>query len=105
MQMVSSVDKSLMNETCVLLLWDSMFVTLHTFVLIHLTNVVRPLYVFMVRKRVSKNCSRAELFFQRLVHFGFFPIYYLGFHYKQCACDKKDFTFVKVTAQIIISTD
>ena len=81
-QMVSSVDKSLMNETCLLLLWVGMLVTLQTFVFIHLTNMVRPVHVFMVRKRVSKNCSRAELFFQRLVHFDFLPIYYLGFHYK-----------------------
>ena len=103
--MVSSVDKSLMNETCLLLLWVGMLVTLQTFVFIHLTNMVRPVHVFMVRKRISKNYSRAELFFQRIVHFGCVPIYNLGFHYKQCASDKKDFTFVKVTAQIIISTD
>ena len=47
----------------------------------------------------------AELCFHRFVHFDCVPIYIFGSHHKQCASDKKDFTFVKFTSQMFSSAD
>ena len=56
-QMFSSADESLKEETCLLLLWDGLLVTLHKFVSIHIASLVEPEHAFMASSRVSKSCS------------------------------------------------
>ena len=41
----------------------------------HIPSVVKPVYILMVRNRVSKSCLMADLYFHRFVHFNCFPIY------------------------------
>ena len=48
-QMFSSVDESLKNETRLLLLLDGSLATLHFFVLILITSVVKPVHIFIVK--------------------------------------------------------
>ena len=81
--------------------------TVHLFVHVftHITFVVKPVHILMARGRVSKSRLKAELCFHRFVHFACFPIYVFGFHHKKCASDKKDFTFVKFTTQLLSSAD
>ena len=48
-------------------------------------SVMKPVYMFLARNRVSKSCLMAELCFHRFVHFDCVPINIFGFHHKQCA--------------------
>ena len=104
-QMFGSADESLQNETLVLLVQVSLLLTPHTFVFIYITSVVKPVHIFMARSRYSKSRSKAELCHYGFEHFTCVPIYIFGFHHKQCACDQKDFTFVKFTSQMFGSAD
>ena len=78
--------------------------TLHIFVFINITFVVKPVHIFMARSRTSKSYLMAELCFQRFVHFGCVPIYIFSAHHKPCAGDY-DFNFVKFTSQMFSSVD
>ena len=46
-----------------------------TFVFIHVTSIVKPMYIFMERSRVCKSLIEAKLCFHSFVHFGSVPIY------------------------------
>ena len=63
-----------MKRVCYFL-WVDSLVTLHPFILTHITSVVKAVHIFMVRSRVSKSCSKADLCFPRYVHFDYVPIY------------------------------
>ena len=52
----------------------SLFVNV-TFVFIHVTSIVKPVYIFMERSRVCKSLIEAKLCFHSFVHFGSVPIY------------------------------
>ena len=49
-------------------IWE--FGPLHTLVFTHITSVVKPVHIFMVRSRVSKSRLKAELCFHYYVHFA-----------------------------------
>ena len=53
-QMFSSADESLKDETHLLLFWFGSLVTLHTFVLVHITSVVKPVHIFIPRSSLWK---------------------------------------------------
>ena len=72
---------------------------------LHITSVVKLVHIFMVRNRISKTCLMAKFCFHCFVHFDGIPIYISGFHHKQCACDKKDFTVMKFSSQLCNSAD
>ena len=84
---VSSTDESLKDETRLLLLCVGSLVTLHTFMFTHITSVVRPVHIFMVRSGVSKIRLKTELCFHYYVDFACIPICVFGFHHKQCDSD------------------
>ena len=71
----------------------------------HITPVVKPMHIFMMKNKVPKSCLTAELCFQFLVNCDCVPIYIFGFHHKQCTSDNKVFTFSKFTSQLFSSTD
>ena len=64
-QMLSCTDESSNDETCQLLPWDGLLVTVHSFVFIHITSAAGPVHNLMTRNRVSESCSIAELCFHR----------------------------------------
>ena len=64
---------SIKDKTRLLLLWVGWVVTLYSFELIHITCAVRPMHIFMARSRASKSRLKAELSFQRYVHFACDP--------------------------------
>ena len=74
-------------------------------VFIHILSVVKPVYIFMTRNRVSKSCLMAEFCFHRFVYFNGVPICIFDFHHKQCASDSKDFISVKFTSQLFSDGD
>ena len=86
-QLFSSADKSLKDETHLLLLWVGLLVTLYIIVFTHIASVVKPVHIFMAGSRVSKSRLKAELCFYRYVHFSSVPMYNFGFHQEQCASD------------------
>ena len=51
-------------------------------VLIHITFVVMPVYIFMVRNRASESYLMAKLVFHLFVYYGCFPTYIFGFYHK-----------------------
>ena len=71
-------------------------------VVIHIAPVVKPVYIFLARNRISKSYLMADVYFHRFVHFGCVVIYVFSFHHKQCPDNSKDFTFVKFTSQISV---
>ena len=103
--MFSSTGASLKDETRSLLLWDNSLVTLHTFMFIHITSVLKPVYIYMAESKASKRHIINELWFHRFVHFGCLPIFIFGFHHKHCDSNYKDFTFVRLTSQMFSSND
>ena len=62
-QLFSSIDQSLKGEIHLLLLLVGSLVTRYTFVFSHLASVVKPVYIFMARSRVSKSHLKVELCF------------------------------------------
>ena len=64
---------SLKDKTRLLLLWVGWVVTLYSLEFTHITYAVRPMHIFMARSRVSKSRLKAELCFQRNVHFACDP--------------------------------
>ena len=63
----------LKDKTRLLLLWVGWVVTLYSLELTHIIYVARPMHFFMARSRVSKSRLKAELSFQRYVHFTYNP--------------------------------
>ena len=61
--------------------------TLHSFVFLHRTSVVKPMHIFMAKSRVSKLCLMAELCFYHFLYFGCVTICIFRIHHKQCASD------------------
>ena len=53
-QILSSAGGSLKGEAYLQLFCDGLLVPLYTFLLIHLIYVVKPVYLFMTRSKVSK---------------------------------------------------
>ena len=64
------------------------------FVFIHITSVVEAVHIFMVRNKFSKSCLLTEFCFYRFAHFSCVLMFIFGFHCKQCASNKKQFTKV-----------
>ena len=71
-----------LDKNAVFLIASTLLVTLHTFVFPYITSLVKPVLIFMLRRRVSTSCLKAELCFHRFEHFACVPIYMQHIYYK-----------------------
>ena len=76
-EVFSSADEFIKGETRLLLRWVGSLATLHTFLLVHITSIVKLVHLSMTKSWVSKSCLKvkAELCFYRFLHFGCVPIH------------------------------
>ena len=77
--MFRSADESLKGGIHLLLFWNGLLVTGHTFVFILIISVVNSLYTFMAWNRVSKSCLMAEHCFHILCILVVFRYIFLAF--------------------------
>ena len=82
-QMFSNVNESKTKLVATALKWFASGFAHFGF--IHITSVVKPVHIFVVRNRISKSCLLTEPCFHCFKHFGCVLIYIFSFHHKQCA--------------------